>query len=45
MDRLTSIKVFLQVVESGSYVAAAERLGVSTPMVSKHLWYSRSACN
>jgi DNA-binding transcriptional LysR family regulator len=37
VDTLTSIRVFRQVVESGSFVAAAERLDVSTAMVSKHV--------
>ena len=37
MDSLTGIKVFLEVVESGSFVAAAERLDVSTASVSKHV--------
>ena len=37
MDTLTGIKVFLQVVESGSFVAAADRLEVSAAMVSKHV--------
>lgn len=37
MDTLTSIKVFRQVVESGSFVAAAERMDLSTAMVSKHV--------
>jgi DNA-binding transcriptional LysR family regulator len=37
MDTLTGIKMFLQVVESGSFVAAADRLDVSTAMVSKHV--------
>jgi DNA-binding transcriptional LysR family regulator len=37
MDTLTGIKVFLQVVDSGSFVAAADRLDVSTAMVSKHV--------
>jgi DNA-binding transcriptional LysR family regulator len=37
VDTLTGIKVFLQVVESGSFVAAADRLDVSTAMVSKHV--------
>lgn len=37
MDTLTSIKVFRQVVESGSFTAAAERLDFSPAMVSKHL--------
>jgi len=39
MDTLTSIKVFRQVVDSGSFVAAAERLDISTAMVSKHVMY------
>jgi DNA-binding transcriptional LysR family regulator len=37
VDTLTSIKVFRQVVESGSFVAAAERLDFSPAMVSKHV--------
>ena len=39
MDTLLSIKVFRQVVESGSFVAAAERLNLSTAMTSKHLMH------
>jgi DNA-binding transcriptional LysR family regulator len=39
MDTLTGIKVFQQVVESGSFVAAAERLDLSTAMVSKHVMH------
>src|SRR5882757_9995234 len=39
VDTLTSIKVFRQVVESGSFVAAAERLDLSTAMVSKHVMH------
>jgi DNA-binding transcriptional LysR family regulator len=37
MDTLTSMKVFRQVVESGSFVAAAEHLNLSTANVSKHV--------
>ncbi len=37
MDTLTSIRVFRQVVESGTFVAAAERMDLSTAMVSKHV--------
>jgi DNA-binding transcriptional LysR family regulator len=37
MDTLTSIKVFRQVVESGSFVAAGERLDLSTASISKHV--------
>jgi DNA-binding transcriptional LysR family regulator len=39
MDTLTSIKVFRQVVESGSFVSAGERLDISTAMVSKHVMH------
>jgi DNA-binding transcriptional LysR family regulator len=39
VDTLTGIKVFRQVVESGSFVAAAERLDVSTANVSKHVMH------
>jgi DNA-binding transcriptional LysR family regulator len=39
MDTLLSMKVFRQVVESGSFVGAAERLAVSTAMTSKHLMH------
>ncbi len=39
MDRLNGIKAFLEVVESGSFVAAAERLDVSTATVSKHVMH------
>lgn len=37
MDTLLSIKVFCQVVQSGSYTRAAERLDISVPMASKHV--------
>jgi DNA-binding transcriptional LysR family regulator len=37
VDTLTSIKVFRQVVESGSFVKASEQLNLSTAMVSKHV--------
>ena len=40
MDTLISINVFRQVVESGSFVAAAERLDLSTAMVSKHVMHA-----
>lgn len=39
MDTLLSIRVFRQVVESGSFVAAADRLDLSTAMVSKHVMH------
>ena len=37
MDTLTSMKVFRQIVESGSFVAAAEHFNFSTANVSKHV--------
>jgi DNA-binding transcriptional LysR family regulator len=37
MDTFTSIKVFRQVVDSGSFSGAAERLDLSVAMVSKHV--------
>jgi DNA-binding transcriptional LysR family regulator len=37
VDTLKSMRVFRQIVESGSFVAAAERLDLSTAAVSKHL--------
>ena len=37
MDTLTSLRVFREVVESGSFVAAANRLGLSTATASKHV--------
>ncbi len=39
MDTLTSIRVFRQVIESGTFVAAAERMDLSTAMVSKHVMH------
>jgi len=39
MDTLLSMKVFRQVVESGSFVGAAERLNLSTAMTSKHVMH------
>ena len=37
MDTLTSLRVFRQVVESGSFTAAAARLDISLAMASKHV--------
>jgi DNA-binding transcriptional LysR family regulator len=42
MDTLLSMKVFRQVVESGSFVGAADRLDLSTAMVSKHVAHLES---
>jgi DNA-binding transcriptional LysR family regulator len=39
VDTLTSINVFRQVVESGSFVAAADRLNLSTAMTTKHIMH------
>ncbi|MEX6665777.1 LysR family transcriptional regulator [Pseudomonas sp. W2-17] len=37
LDRLTSMTVFAQTVRSGSFAAAAEKLGMSPQMVAKHI--------
>ncbi|WP_114086537.1 LysR family transcriptional regulator [Thalassospira profundimaris] len=37
MDRLTSMAVFVRVVELGSFAAAAKDLGLSPQMVAKHV--------
>jgi len=37
MDTLTSLHVFCQIVVSGSFTRAADTLGISTAMASKHL--------
>ena len=37
MDRLAAIQVFAQVVESGNFAKAAERLGLSTSATSRHV--------
>src|SRR3954464_12496133 len=37
MDRLSAMQVFAQVVESGSFAKAAERLGLSTSAASRHV--------
>lgn len=37
MNSLTDIAVFVQVVDSGSFTAAAERLGISKSVVSKYV--------
>jgi DNA-binding transcriptional LysR family regulator len=37
MDRLAAIQAFAQVVESGSFAKAAERLGLSTSAASRHV--------
>jgi len=37
MDRLAAIQVFAQVVESGSFAKAADRLGLSTSAASRQV--------
>jgi DNA-binding transcriptional LysR family regulator len=37
MDRLTSLRLFREVVETGSFAQAADALGISAPMASKHV--------
>jgi DNA-binding transcriptional LysR family regulator len=37
MDRFETMRVFAQVVESGAFARAAERLGLSTSAVSRHV--------
>ena len=37
MDRYQALRVFSQVVESGSFSAAADKLGVSTTATSRHV--------
>ena len=37
MDRLQAMQVFSRVVEAGSFVRAAEKLGLSTTAVSRHI--------
>ena len=37
MDRLTRIKVFINVVETGSFTAASERMGLSRAAASKYV--------
>ncbi|KTT25898.1 LysR family transcriptional regulator [Pseudacidovorax intermedius] len=37
MDRLTSLRLFRGVVESGSFARAAEAMGISAPMASRHI--------
>jgi DNA-binding transcriptional LysR family regulator len=37
MDRLTSMAVFVKAAEAGSFAAAAPALGLSSPMIGKHV--------
>lgn len=42
MDTLISMRVFMQVVEVGSFTLAAQRFAISRPMVSKHVEHLES---
>ncbi len=37
MDKLTAIKVFLSVAETGSFTATADHLQMSKPMITRHI--------
>ncbi|MEL7453247.1 MAG: LysR family transcriptional regulator, partial [Pseudomonadota bacterium] len=37
MDRFSTMKAFIAVADYGSFVAAGDALGISRPMVSKHV--------
>jgi DNA-binding transcriptional LysR family regulator len=37
MDELAGIRMFVRVVEGGSFVSAARRLGVSKSVITKHV--------
>jgi Bacterial regulatory helix-turn-helix protein, lysR family len=43
MDRLEGIKIFVRVVESGSFSAVAHELGTGQPAISKQVVLSRLA--
>ncbi|OAM26094.1 LysR family transcriptional regulator [Eikenella longinqua] len=45
MDTLLSMKVFCQVVHSGSFTRAAEQLDISVPMASKHVAHLERSLN
>lgn len=37
MDRLKSMKIFVKVVETGSFAAVADTFGMSAPMIGRHV--------
>ncbi|MBH5328836.1 LysR family transcriptional regulator [Eikenella sp. S3360] len=45
MDTLLSMKVFCQVVHSGSFTRATEQLDISVPMASKHVAHLERSLN
>ncbi|MEZ9470901.1 LysR substrate-binding domain-containing protein [Vibrio lentus] len=45
MDKLTSMKVFIYVVEQGSFHSAANHFNLSATMISKHVHHLESSLN
>lgn len=45
MDTYLSMKIFCQVVQSGSFTRAAEQLDISVPMTSKHVAHLEKSIN
>ena len=45
MDKLTSMKVFVYVVEQGSFRSAANHFNLSATMISKHVHYLETSLN
>ncbi|MFS1948459.1 LysR substrate-binding domain-containing protein [Vibrio lentus] len=45
MDKLTSMKVFIYVVEQGSFRSAANHFNLSATMISKHVHHLESSLN
>jgi len=45
MDKLTSMKVFVHVVEQGSFRSAANHFNLSATMISKHIHHLESSLN
>lgn len=45
MDKLTSMKVFVYIVEQGSFRSAANHFNLSATMISKHVHHLESSVN
>lgn len=45
MDTLLSVRVFVEIVQQGSFTQAANRLGISVAMASKHLTHLEKQIN
>ena len=45
MDKLTSMKIFVHVVEQGSFRSAANHFNLSATMISKHIHHLESSLN